>query len=85
MKKIRNALLNIIWGAGYFAMGNKALGIGLLVALPFLHWPLLIGNWSIYLTYPFILVPIGHIILTTTFVVDAYTRTSNQSQSQEEK
>jgi hypothetical protein len=85
MKKIRNALLNIIWGAGYIAMGNKVLGIGLLAVLPFLHWPLIIGNWAIYLTYPYILVLIGHIILTTTFVVDAYTRTSDQSNNQEEE
>ena len=82
MKKIRNALLNIIWGAGYIAMGNKVLGIGLLVVLPFLHWPLLIGNWVIYLTYPYILVLIGHIILTTTFVADAYTRTSNDQEEE---
>jgi len=85
MKKIRNALLNIIWGAGYIAMGNKVLGIGLLAVFPFLHWPLIIGNWAIYLTYPYILVLIGHIILTTTFVVDAYTRTSDQSNNQEEE
>ncbi|MHA1965468.1 MAG: hypothetical protein ACXACG_03330 [Candidatus Thorarchaeota archaeon] len=85
MKKIRNALLNILWGAGYFALGNKVLGIGLLVTLPFLHWPVLIGNWALYLTYPFNLVPIGHIILTITFVVDAYTRTPNQSYDQEEE
>jgi hypothetical protein len=85
MKKIRNALLNIIWGAGYIAMGNKVLGIGLLVALPLLHWPLLIGNWSIYLSYPFILVLIGHIILTTTFVVDAYRRTQDRSNIEEEE
>ncbi|MHA2025851.1 MAG: hypothetical protein ACW98U_08105 [Candidatus Thorarchaeota archaeon] len=83
MKKVRNALLNLLWGAGYIAIGNKILGIGLLVALPFLHWPLLLGNWSIYLTYPFNLVFIGHIILTTTFVVDAYARTPNQSEGQE--
>ncbi|MFW9801219.1 MAG: hypothetical protein ACFFFC_01085 [Candidatus Thorarchaeota archaeon] len=75
MAKKRNALLNIIWGLGYVGMGEKVLGIGLLISLPFLHWPLLLGNWALYLTYPFILVPIGHLILTTVFVVDAYYRT----------
>ncbi len=56
-------------------MGEKVLGIGLLIALPFLHWSLLIGNWTLYLTYPFMIVLIGHLILTTVFVVDAYSRT----------
>lgn len=84
MEKIRNALLNLFWGAGYVAMGNKVLGIGLLVSLPFLHWPLLFGYWSVYLTYPFNLVILGHTILATTFVADAYLRTSYQSHAQEE-
>ncbi|MFQ5831857.1 MAG: hypothetical protein ACE5H4_04065 [Candidatus Thorarchaeota archaeon] len=77
MNKTRNALLNIIWGLGYLAMGDKVLGVGLLIALPFLHWPLLTGNWALYLTYPFILVPIGHIILTGVFIADVYIRTPN--------
>jgi hypothetical protein len=75
LSKIRNAVLNIIWGLGYIRMGEKALGVGLIVSLPFLHWPLFFGNWVIYMTYPFILVLIGHIILTFTFMLDAYTRT----------
>ncbi|MHA1933704.1 MAG: hypothetical protein ACW97A_00360 [Candidatus Thorarchaeota archaeon] len=79
MKKERNALLNIIWGLGYLAMGEKVLGFGLLIALPFLHWPLLIGNWGLYLTYPFMIVFIGHIILTVVFVIDAYYRTLESS------
>ena len=79
MNKTRNAILNIIWGLGYVARGERNLGIGLLIALPFLHWPLLIGNWTLYLTYPFMFVIIGHLILTTVFVIDAYTRpTSNR-------
>ncbi|MFW9839208.1 MAG: hypothetical protein ACFFE7_16960 [Candidatus Thorarchaeota archaeon] len=77
MTKARNALLNIIWGLGYLAMGEKILGIGLLVSLPFLHWPLLVGNWALYLTYPFSLVLIGHLILTAMFMADAYRRTNN--------
>ncbi|MHA1965998.1 MAG: hypothetical protein ACW97G_15595 [Candidatus Thorarchaeota archaeon] len=75
MTKKRNALLNIIWGLGYWAMGERVLGIGLLIALPFLHWPLIVGNWALYLTYPFMLVPVGHFILTAIFVIDAYYRT----------
>jgi hypothetical protein len=67
-------MLNIIWGLGYLRMGEKVLGIGLLISIPFLHWPLLSGNWTIYLTYPFLLVLVGHIILTVTFVFDAYIR-----------
>lgn len=74
MNKTRNALLNIIWGLGYIARGETHLGIGLLIALPFLHWPLLIGNWALYLTYPFIVALIGHLILTIVFMIDAYTR-----------
>ncbi|MHA2208042.1 MAG: hypothetical protein ACXABV_02630 [Candidatus Thorarchaeota archaeon] len=75
MTKKRNALPNIIWGLGYLGIGEKGFGIGILIALPFLHWPLLLGNWALYLPYPFILVPIGHLILTTVFVLDAYYRT----------
>jgi hypothetical protein len=76
MIKERNALLNIIWGLGYLAMGERVLGLGLLIALPFLHWPLLTGNWALYFTNPFTMVLIGHIILTMVFVVDAYYRTT---------
>ncbi|MHA2263466.1 MAG: hypothetical protein ACXAEN_13815 [Candidatus Thorarchaeota archaeon] len=50
MSKIRNGLLNIIWDLGYLAMGEKVLGLGLLISLPFLHWPLLLGSWAAYLT-----------------------------------
>jgi hypothetical protein len=77
MSKIRNALLNLIWGLGYIAMGNRILGIGLLVALPFLHWPLLVWGLTFYLTYPGILVFIGHFILTATLIADAYMRTQD--------
>lgn len=73
--KERNALLNIIRGLGYWATGERILGIGLLIALPFLHWPLVVGNWALYLTYPFMLVLIGHLILTAIFLIDAYYRT----------
>ncbi len=77
MHKVRNALLNVIWGLGYLAMGEKALGVGLLIALPLFHWPLITGNWQLYLTYPFSLVIVGHLVLTTAFVLDAYIRTDN--------
>ncbi|MDF1540222.1 MAG: hypothetical protein P1Q69_15110, partial [Candidatus Thorarchaeota archaeon] len=65
MKKIQNTPLNLFWDAGFLAMSEKVLGIGLLISLPFLHWPLLFGYWTVYLTYPFNLVFVGHIILTT--------------------
>lgn len=72
MSKVRNALLNIIWGLGYVATGERILGIGLLISLPFLHWPWFTGQWTMYLTYPFVLVIMGHAILTIVFMVDAY-------------
>ncbi|MFQ5832546.1 MAG: hypothetical protein ACE5H4_07580 [Candidatus Thorarchaeota archaeon] len=75
MTKTRNGLLNLIWGLGYLAMGERVLGVGLLIALPFLHWPLLVGNWALYLTYPFIMALIGHFILSFVFAIDAYSRT----------
>ncbi|MFW9814195.1 MAG: hypothetical protein ACFFF9_17155 [Candidatus Thorarchaeota archaeon] len=78
MTKIRNALLNIIWGLGYIVLGERVLGIGLLISLPFLHWPLLVGNLSLYFTYPFALVLVGHLILTVVFVADAYSRTIDE-------
>ncbi|MFW9871393.1 MAG: hypothetical protein ACFFEL_17330 [Candidatus Thorarchaeota archaeon] len=81
MTKTRNALLNFIWGLGYLAMDQKILGIGLLISLPFLHWPLLVGNLALYFTYPFVLVLIGHIILTAEFVADAYSKTSEDTGS----
>jgi hypothetical protein len=74
-KKRRNALLNIVWGLGYFLMDNKILGIGLLVSLPFLHIPIFIIGFIQYLTYPLILVIFGHILLTVFFVIDAFIRT----------
>lgn len=74
-KKLRNALLNIIWGLGYLVMGKKILGIGLLIALPFLHFPIFILGVESYLTYPLILVFVGHLILTGFFIADAYVNT----------
>lgn len=38
----RHALLNIVWGVGYIHRENEITGIGLLVARPFLHIPILI-------------------------------------------
>jgi len=76
-KKLRNALLNIIWGLGYLVMGKKILGIGLLIALPFLHIPLLVLGFTPYLTYPLVLAFIGHLILTGFFIADAYVNTEN--------
>ena len=76
-KKLRNSLLNTIWGLGYLVMGKKILGIGLLIALPFLHVPILVLGFVAYLTYPLILVLIGHLILTGFFIADAYVNTKN--------
>ena len=75
--KLRNALLNLIWGLGYLFMGKKILGIGLLIALPFLHIPILVLGFIPYLTYPLVLVFVGHLILTGFFMVDAYMSTEN--------
>lgn len=79
LNRVRNALLNLIWGLGYVAMGEKILGIGLLISLPFLHWPLIAGQWTMYLTYPFVLVNVGHVILTVVFVGDAYYRSIDEA------
>lgn len=76
-KKLRNALLNIIWGLGYLLMGKKLLGIGLLIALPLLHIPVLVLGFSAYLVFPLVLVLIGHLILTGFFIADAYINTEN--------
>ncbi|MFX1593448.1 MAG: hypothetical protein ACFFCL_12225 [Promethearchaeota archaeon] len=51
--------------------------IGLLIALPFLHFPIFVLGITPYLTYPLILVFIGHLILAGFFIADAYVNAKN--------